>query len=231
MAETIYNTKDNAKNTGKEFLLFGLVIFGMLTALIIAAVGFYKYSQSDPDFFKNIRKTVTELEKSSNTSKQNKTYDVDDYNTNTSTTTKTDDRNYYYLNGKAVTKEEYEAQTQGTLPSNQDSPAPTPAPKPYTPPRQTCTNFEIYDGELKSKGCYTSSDYTLIQEYYRKYQQADWAYDGANSTIDFVCENAKTDIFRNACEDAKDDKEEASKDKAKYKQLVLSVIARRSPAN
>lgn len=229
MAETIYNTGDNAKNTGKEFLLFGLVIVGMLAALIIAAVGFYKYSQSDPDFFKNIRKAVTELENSSNASKQNDKYDVDTYNTNTSTTTKTEDRNYYYLNGKAVTQEEYEAQTKNSVPANQGTQAPTP--KPYSPPRQTCINFEIYDGELKSKGCYASSDYDLIQDYYSKYQQADWAYDGANRRIDFVCEDAKTDIFRNACEDAKEDKEDAAKDKAKYKELVLSVIARGSPAN
>ncbi len=229
MAETIYNTVDNAKNTGKEFLLFGFVIVGMLAALIIAAVGFYTYSQSDPDFFKNISKAVSELEKSPNTSEQNNSYDLDDNNTNSSTTTKTEDRNYYYLNGKAVTKEEYEARTQGKEPSNQATPTPT-SQSPYTRPRQTCINFEIYDGELKSRGCYMNSDYTLIQEYYRKYQSADWAYDGANSTIDFVCEDAKTDIFRNACEDAKDDKEVASKDKAKYKALVLSVIARGSPA-
>ena len=230
MADTIYNTGDNAKNTGKEFLLFGLVIFGMLGALIIAAVGFYTYSQSDPDFFKNIRKAVTELEKSSNTSKQNNSYDIDDYNTDTSTTTKTEDRNYYYLNGKAVTKEEYDAQTKNSVPANQVAPVPS-TPKPYTPPRQTCISFEIYDGELMSKGCYASSDYELIRDYYSKYQSADWAYDGANSRIDFVCEDPKTDIFRDACEEAKDDKEDAAKDKAKYKELVLSVIARGSPVN
>ncbi len=209
-------------NRGAEAFLYIFIFGGMFIALVGGAIGIHFILKYNPNLLSDISETLQEEEtrpKTTTNYNYNSSKNMepkDRTETNTKTEVKT------YINNSPTPNNPSGEPSNNTY--QQTNPAPS-----YTPPAPTCYKYEIFSGELKSKRCYTYEDYRLITNYYNKYQSADWSYDSANSSIKFLCDG--NDFFEDSCEDAKDRKNDAAKDKEEYLELGLAVIARGTPVN
>lgn len=205
-----HSSSSNTTNKGAEAFLFIFIFGGMFLALIVSAIGLYYLNKTYPKLFSSVRNTLTSERSLSKTSPTNNSYTQlnTERNTNRGVVTVNDIELEKYMNNSTGTESQ------------------SPNSSTYTQP---CYAYKIESGELKSNNCYTPADYTLITDYYNRYRTADWSYDGANSSIEFLCEGK--DFFKDACEDAQARKEQAAESKQKYIDLGLAVIARGTPVN
>ena len=215
-----HNGQSGSSNTsrGVEAFIYLFIFGGMFLALIGGATGLHYILKKNPTLLSDVTESIQKLDDTTVTTPKNHDYTTKEEVTEDNTVTDNNTETKVYINNNYKTN----TQTQPS-PSN---PQPQ-ATNPYVPPAATCYTYEIYSGELKSKRCYSYADYQLITDYHSKYQSADWSYDSANSSIDFLCED---DFFKDSCEDAKKRKDKAADDKEKYLELALAVIARGAPA-
>lgn len=85
-----------------------------------------------------------------------------------------------------------------------------------------CIDFEIKEGEFKSKGCYEPNDWDDLQFYLSKYKTAQFKYDSAKGTADFVCDGS--DFFKESCDTANSAMESARGEITQTRIIIKSII-------
>ncbi len=88
----------------------------------------------------------------------------------------------------------------------------------------SCTQYNIREGEFASNKCYTASDYDDLLYYLNRYNSSVFSYNSAISQMEVTCSGS--DFFKNQCEQATKERDQAQSDIDNYKGIIHGIIAR-----
>lgn len=200
---TNINEQIKTKTDRKIVLFFALIITGVFLFTTLASVGLYLwYNKTNKHIIDTLTKNLTENESEKQEAKLEEEPNYENYNLQEQTPTPTP------------------TPTPTTIPS--PSPNSTPTPKDEYKPGG-CYRYTIYEGPFKSSKCYTQEDYSALQYYLSKYRMAEFAFKAAESSIKFTCDK---DFFKEACEEAKEQRSKSKKEMEKYANEINKIISR-----
>lgn len=92
-----------------------------------------------------------------------------------------------------------------------------------------CYRVEIEEDEFKSNKCYTWDDMVKLEDYLFQLDKNRMIRDSAEGRIEMTCEadsESAREFFKDSCEDAKEDKEEAEDKIGEYKNKIREMLSK-----
>lgn len=92
-----------------------------------------------------------------------------------------------------------------------------------------CYRVEIEEGEFESNKCYTWEDHGKLTNYLFELEKNRSMRDSAERRIEMTCEadtESAREFFKDSCEDAREDKEEAEDKIGEYKNKIKEMLSK-----
>lgn len=114
-------------------------------------------------------------------------------------------------------------------PNNQKTIYNTPTQVKPAQPVSNCIRKNIREGEFASNKCYSPQDFEDLEYYLARYGGAKFDLSAAEGSMRITCNcrvQQECDFFKDSCERDKAQKSQAESDIAKYRSIILGIIAK-----